>query len=223
VAELLLVRHAQASFGAVDYDQLSSIGVHQSRRLGQHFAAQEVRFDHVFCGTMQRHRQTTQGIMTEMKQDQAVNELQGLNEFDFEALYRAASLQQPELKAWSQGSRKEFFVGLKRALVLWSEGRIDAPVPERWDEFQARVESARQYLQERTNGRVLVVSSGGVIGAWTQQVLDAPASAAIELNLQILNSSLSRFFFNTKRMALASFNHLPHLDEKLDQDLVTYG
>ena len=36
MSELYLVRHAQASFGAANYDQLSDLGHQQSRWLGDH-------------------------------------------------------------------------------------------------------------------------------------------------------------------------------------------
>ena len=39
LAELTLVRHGQASFGAANYDQLSDLGMQQSRWLGEYFAA----------------------------------------------------------------------------------------------------------------------------------------------------------------------------------------
>ena len=37
MSELHLVRHAQASFGSDNYDQLSDLGHRQSRLLGGHF------------------------------------------------------------------------------------------------------------------------------------------------------------------------------------------
>jgi len=38
MAELYLIRHGQASFGAEDYDQLSSLGKTQCELLGAFFA-----------------------------------------------------------------------------------------------------------------------------------------------------------------------------------------
>ena len=56
---LLLVRHGQASFGAADYDQLSSLGEEQSRLLGASLAARGVRPDLVLRGSMKRARRST--------------------------------------------------------------------------------------------------------------------------------------------------------------------
>ena len=56
--QLILVRHAQASFFAAHYDQLSPLGREQARALGEHWAATGTRFTAVYVGPLQRHRQT---------------------------------------------------------------------------------------------------------------------------------------------------------------------
>jgi len=59
---LILIRHAQASFGAADYDELSPLGHEQSRALGQALKALEIVPDAVCLGAQKRHRQTLEGI-----------------------------------------------------------------------------------------------------------------------------------------------------------------
>ena len=44
-----LVRHAQASFGARDYDRLSELGRQQARWLGDYFAGRGLRFARVMA------------------------------------------------------------------------------------------------------------------------------------------------------------------------------
>lgn len=222
MSELYIVRHGQASFGSGHYDRLSAIGEQQSLHLGRYFAAQGLRFDHILTGCMQRHRQTVAGILAGMGGGEVCSELPEFDEYDFEALYTAAAAQFPELDA-AQGDVRAYYRGLRRVLRLWAAGEIDAPIPERWDDFQSRIARVRQWIQRNRAGRVLVVSSGGVIAATTQQVLGAPAAAAIELNLQIHNCSVSRYFFNAERFVLSSFNALPQLDLVADAALVTYG
>ena len=58
MAQLLLVRHGQASFGASDYDKLSDLGVEQSRALGQFWARCDLPIDNMIAGSMRRHRET---------------------------------------------------------------------------------------------------------------------------------------------------------------------
>ena len=62
MSTLHLVRHGQASFGADDYDRLSDLGWHQSRRLGEYWRGKGQQFDRVIVGTLRRQNETWQGI-----------------------------------------------------------------------------------------------------------------------------------------------------------------
>ncbi|QGZ57494.1 histidine phosphatase family protein [Paraburkholderia acidiphila] len=224
MAELFLVRHGQASFGAENYDELSSAGATQSRWLGEYCAQAGLTFDRVVTGTMRRHAQTADALLTAMG-GAPVEIVQDadLNEYDFGALFAALgeSGLAPGLQA--AGSKKDFYKGLKQVLQLWSEDKLPGRVPETWGQFQVRVERARLAIQRSGGKRVLVVSSGGPISVFTQQVLQAPAAAAIALNMQIRNSSVSQYVFNDSAMSLVTFNTLPHLDQAERRDFVTYG
>ncbi len=63
MAELFLVRHAQASFGSDNYDQLSELGYQQSAWLGEYFRNRGIAFDELITGTQLRHRQTLDEIV----------------------------------------------------------------------------------------------------------------------------------------------------------------
>src|SRR3546814_10473498 len=78
---IYLIRHGQASFGAVDYDKLSKRGVEQAAVLGQALAARGVKPDVVICGGMLRHRETALGCLQAMGLDRSeehTSELQSL-------------------------------------------------------------------------------------------------------------------------------------------------
>jgi broad specificity phosphatase PhoE len=45
MGNIYLVRHGQASFGAENYDQLSTLGQQQSQRLGEYFAQKGIQFE----------------------------------------------------------------------------------------------------------------------------------------------------------------------------------
>ena len=47
MAELFLVRHAQAAFGTDDYDRLTELGHRQARWLGTYFRERDLHFDRV--------------------------------------------------------------------------------------------------------------------------------------------------------------------------------
>lgn len=224
MAELYLVRHGQASFGAGNYDELSSLGVAQSRWLGEYCALTGLTFDCVATGTMRRHAQTADALLAAMG-GAPVEIVQDadLNEYDFHALFSALGESGLAPGLLAQGSKRDFYKGLKQVLQLWSEDKLQGRIPETWGQFQARVERARLAIQRSGGKRVLVVSSGGPIAVFTQQVLQAPAAAAIALNLQIRNSSVSQYVFNDSAMSLLTFNTLPHLEQAGRREHVTYG
>ena len=50
MAELYLIRHAQASFGTSDYDRLSPLGCRQAGALGEYFRDCAIHIDAVYSG-----------------------------------------------------------------------------------------------------------------------------------------------------------------------------
>ena len=62
MGELYLIRHAQASFGAKNYDKLSKLGYEQSIALGKALSEQGVMPDVWVRGDMRRHCETAEGI-----------------------------------------------------------------------------------------------------------------------------------------------------------------
>jgi len=89
MAELVLVRHGQASFGADDYDKLSELGWRQSRWLGEYFAERGAAFDCVVLGSLRRHAQTLAGIAEGMGRALDGEEDARLNEYDSHTILRA--------------------------------------------------------------------------------------------------------------------------------------
>lgn len=231
VSELYLVRHAQASFGGDDYDRLSTLGIRQARLLGQYFRARETRFDHLVAGRMRRQIQTLDGICEGLALDAPTTyrSHHGLDEYDFHGMVQGYGRQYPDdelVRAVRHLTcdKKGFYKLLRRALTAWCEDRLDESI-ETWSQFRQRVLDARNMLHglaEKGN-RLLVVSSGGAISLFIGSVLGLVPERVFDLNLQIHNTSVSRFFFNRDRINLASFNGLPHLDDARYTDLVTYG
>lgn len=225
MAELYLVRHGQASFGgdsSEHYDQLSALGKRQALWLGEYFAERQIAFDACIVGTQKRHYQTAEAIAGGLGVDCEPQCHAGLDEYDFYGLFAALGNDQADLKALAQAGKREFYRGLKQVLTLWQAGRIEA-APESWDAFYSRVSDAMKTIQQCSARRMLVVSSGGVIGTMVGMALNAPPSSGIELNLQIYNCSVSRFFFNRDALKLASFNQTPHLDRSDRFDAISYG
>jgi broad specificity phosphatase PhoE len=218
MSELYLVRHAQASFASEHYDDLSDIGVVQARLLGEYFADQGIVFDGFVTGAMRRHRQTLD-VLRELStgEESSSQTHEGLNEYDFRAMMRVycdastADVLVEAVRACPD-DRKAYFRLLRRVLTAWSENRLDG-APESWSSFQKRVADARSMLQgtAKQRKRVLVVSSGGAISTFIGSVLGLSPNHIFDLNLQIINTSITRFYFDPTKISLAEFNAVPHL------------
>ena len=232
MAEVFLVRHAQASFHAEDYDCLSPLGEQQSRWLGEHFVARGIDFDVIVTGTLRRHRQTLEGIRQGMSAAgaPAVRELPGLNEYEFRALlpaFEAAEPAHPLVRARQADPRDKsaYYRVLRLTLMAWSEDRIPGPIPESWQAFRERVDAAVTTLQELSADarRILVISSGGAMATLLGGRLGLGAAHIVDLNLQIRNTSLSHFHVNREKFLLASWNAVPHLEIAGRETAITYG
>ena len=233
LAEIYVVRHAQASLGAENYDQLSELGYQQSDWLGEYFAAAGLSFDQVYRGDMARHRQTLAGIRNRMPEACSPEQvLTGLNEFDFKALVKAYLFQYPGQTPAKPFQAKDYYRLLKAALQLWSQDQLGnlpdgSCLPESWEQFRQRVmasyQQIQQQIQQQSGGKTLVVSSGGANAMLLAQVLQAPAQTMIELNLQSLNTGINHFYANGQTLRLSRFNHVPHLDIPQRRSQMTYG
>ncbi len=219
---LYLVRHGQASFGAADYDQLSELGRKQSERLGQYWRERGVTFDAVYTGTLRRHAQTWAGIAAGADYDNAVTALEGLNEYDSEAVI-AAIHPQPLQKPDTPEMVRHHFRLLRDGLRQWMNGVVSPRGMPSYAEFLAGVSDALERVRKQHEGNVLIVSSGGPISTAVGHVLGTTPETTIELNLRIRNSALTQFDYNPKRHSLLSFNTLPHLDHPDLTDWVTYA
>lgn len=216
MAELIVVRHGQASFGADDYDNLSEVGRAQSRLAGEALRAMDWVPDRLVTGTLQRQRDT----LTEMGFAGDREEHPGLNEYDFHDLLSVrfgGAVPDPV-----RHDRKTHFRTLRETILDWQSGGC-AGARESWAAFAGRVAAAQRFATDTAARRVLLVSSGGVIGQLVASALNAPTAMMIDLNLQVKNASISKFVFSGERFFLHQFNATPHLDPEARAHLMTYS
>ena len=211
MGNLYLVRHGQASFGAADYDQLSELGRRQSERLGQYWRERDMRFDAVYTGTLRRHAQTWAGIAAGAGYDNTAVALEGLNEYDSEAVIQAIH-PQPLQKPDTPELYRHHFRLLRDGLRQWMNGVVSPRGMPSYNNFLAGVTEALERVRRSHEGPVLIVSSGGPISTAVGHVLGTTPETTIELNLRIRNSALTQFDYTPKRHSLISFNTVPHLD-----------
>lgn len=221
---LYLVRHGQASFGADDYDQLSTLGHRQARRLGEYWRERGVTFDAVLTGTLKRHRETWEGIAQGLGVDpDDVLPWPGLDEYDSEAVI--ATIHPEKLaKPDSPEKYRHHFRLLRDGLRAWMSGKTEPAGMPTYIDFLAGVTTALDHVRSKHHGaKVLAVSSGGPISTAVGHVLGTPAETTIELNLRIRNTSVTEFAFTPKRHMLLTYNTLPHLDGPAYEEWVTYS
>jgi broad specificity phosphatase PhoE len=222
MAELFLVRHAQAAFGTEDYDRLTELGHRQARWLGEYFAERALAFDRVVTGTLRRHRETLAGIADALPGLPAVETLPGLDEYHADVLLEAhvamRGLPLPEHAA----DRRGHFRVLREALYAWVDGTLRADAHPSFPEFEGGV---RQALEAARHGaeRVLVVSSGGPISTAVGAVLGVAPRIVVDLNLQTRNTGLSELRAGAQRAHCVSFNAVPHLERRGRREAITYS
>ncbi|WP_298804418.1 histidine phosphatase family protein [uncultured Lentibacter sp.] len=218
---LLLIRHAQASFGAADYDKLSELGHAQSRALGQALKALGLVPDAVCLGAQRRHAETWEGINQALGHTAPPRILPGFNEFDFGGLLEARYAGRPRPDKLHT-DRRAHFKALRETVLEWQRGEITDP-PESYAAFTARVRAARTEAMREGHETVLVVSSGGAIGQTVGEIMGAPADAMIRLQLQIKNCAMSRLIITPRAAHLSSFNETPHITAANEARLLTYS
>jgi broad specificity phosphatase PhoE len=223
---LFLVRHGQASFGADDYDNLSTLGHQQSVRLGDYWRSKGLSFDAALVGTLKRQTQTLAGILQGMQlaHSMASSTLvwPGLNEYDSKAVIEAihpGPLQKPD----TPELYRQHFRILRDGLTQWMNGVVSPKGMPSYQAFLQGVTSALDHVRNQHNGNVLIVSSGGPISTAVGHILGTTPEATIELNLRIRNTSVTEMSFTPKRHMLVTYNTLPHLDSAEHATWVTYS
>ncbi len=127
MATLILLRHAQASLGHKNYDQLSDIGHLQASRLGDYFS--QIGFKPARClsGTLQRHIETSNAVMGSLTNETPLETDALWNEFDFKDLIKAylRCYPDPTINLSSFSDAKIYFKILKKAMLTWSQGKLE--------------------------------------------------------------------------------------------------
>jgi len=208
MVEITLVRHGQAQTGASDeasYDNLSDLGRQQARWLGEHWADAGHGFDHVIAGGMQRHDQTAAELTAPLGLDYSRDSR--LNEFDYfglaQSLKDTHALDLPE-------DRESFITHIAQVLAAWQAGEIHSHL-ESYASFHARITGVISHAED-LGGRVLLVTSGGVIGTAMRHAMQLELQPFAGVLLQIQNTSVHRYVKESGQLFLSTFNATPHLE-----------
>jgi broad specificity phosphatase PhoE len=238
MGRLLLVRHAQASFLAADYDKLSPVGQTQARMLGEYWKQRKVAFDRVCSGPRVRQRDTAK-ILAEGYRESGVSfpepvVMPEFDEYEAEAVFKKALPQMIEsdsgIRAFHQAflasgnadeQRNNFQRMFEIVIGKWVGGEISVPGVESWSEFCTRVNRGlAQFMSAAGPGEhSAIISSGGPIAVAMQRALNLSPQDTLQISWMCRNCSFSEFLFTDDRFTLSTFNAFPHLD---DPSLLTY-
>lgn len=221
---ILLIRHAQASFGAANYDWLSDRGHAQTVALVTGLKRRGIRADRVISGSLRRQRDTASVCARCVAVDTEIDER--WNEYadrDIVTRYGLARTSRQPKPDEAPLSSREFQDVLEHALRRWIDAGEHGSCEETWPRFQARVRTALTDLAgDLGKGQTaLVVSSGGVIGTLTASLMHLPPTALVEFNHVSINTGITKLAVGGTGTHLISSNEHAHLDEA-NPGLITF-
>lgn len=233
MSELFLIRHGQASFGAKNYDKLSEKGVAQSKILGQHFSAMEVTFDAIYCGQMERQKNTAKAVIDVYKSKETP--IPGpyidaaFNEYDSKAIWDAQTKMMLKddpklLDAMNMDNKKAFQKIFSKVVERWISGEFNTKGVMPWRHFKKQVTHGLETIVQKwcSSKKIAIFSSAGAICAAIQKVLTLSDAKTIDLSWQVMNTSVTRMTYNSKKISLSGFNNITHLELTGDKSLLTY-
>jgi broad specificity phosphatase PhoE len=233
MSKLYFFRHAQASFLADNYDQLSSHGEKQSFELGKYLVEKDFQFDKIFVGPLSRQKKTFEIVAEVFSKNKLiipepifVDELKEHSgteamHFVFPRLKESvpyvkelldAIVENPSLKKRNMLLAFQFF------MEKWSEDKIDVPEVESWKIFRENVKSGLSQILENTGkGEIIgAFTSGGTISSIAGESLGIKDEKKIvAMNFSVRNTSFTSFLFSKNKFNLLSFNELPHLEKEM--------
>ncbi len=209
---LLLVRHAQGSFGSEDYDVLSKRGTEQAKALAADLDGRCVQVDRVVSGSLARQRDTAAPIATLSGREVEIDPRWNEYESD-EIVARHAGA------GFVSASSREFQSTLDGALLAW----IAESGERSWVAFRDRVGAAlRELAASLSSGETAVVStSGGPVAAICVELLSLQPEAFVTFNRVTVNAGVTKVVTGRAGTTLVSFNEHAYLDGP-DASLVTY-
>ena len=234
MSKIYFFRHAQASYGAVNYDKLSPKGIEQSKILGNYLVENKYQFDKIFVGPLERQQHTFQ----------LVNEAYQKNGFSLpepvflrelkehrgpEALKKSLpnliktneqiKKWQSEIEANPKMKHRNGMLIFKYFTEEWMEGRVEVEGVEPWATFKKDVKNGVKIILEATEKgqKIAAFTSGGTISTIAAQAMNLQNQSAIAaLNYSHRNTAFSSFLYSQNGFNLLSFNELPHLSGDME-------
>ena len=235
MGSLLLVRHAQASLFAKNYDQLSELGRRQAKHLGRHFEEAQPNFTRVISGPAQRHIDTlalARGAASSIHWPCGVV-MPDFDEHDAFSLVAKAVPRllpsDPALAAFAKtaqnhedpAARSVAWQGaFELVMRRWLADEVNPEGVETWTEFRERVQQGlRDVLstaaKHSATQRILLVSSVGPSAVLLGEALGLTPVNAFRLAWRQRNCSRTHFVFRRDELSLDAYNLIDHLPAQM--------
>lgn len=211
---VLLVRHAQASFGAADYDVLSARGIEQSQALETELRRRGTCLTRVVTGSLRRQRDTVASLAATARAPALVDAR--WDEYSADDVLGAYSdspvrLNSPRASGMTTG---EFQHILDQALFGWIAAEEQRGGGESWRAFCDRANAALDELLDALGQgeTALVCTSGGVLAAVCVRLLNTGGAAFVPFNRVAVNTGITKVVRGRRGTTLISFNEHGHLE-----------
>lgn len=233
MSDVWIFRHGQA--GTRDnYDTLSELGLRQARLLGEHLAAEGLRFGAIYAGELHRQRETAAAVCRVFNEAGIqVPEVQvdpAWTEFDLDATFREIAprlchddevfrREYAELQKIIQASKGDSAAPIHRkwtrcdvaVMRAWVEGRYDVNC-ESWNGFRQRVQSCEERLCGPGDGvPIAIFTSATPAAIWVSRILNLDSARTLQLAGALYNTAITVLTRKNGSLSLLSFNAIPHL------------
>jgi broad specificity phosphatase PhoE len=218
VPTVLLVRHAQASFGSADYDVLSPVGVEQTELLAAALARRDLKVTRIAAGTARRQRDTAEPLALARRLEVEVDER--WNEYETEEVLAHHGQEAVSLagtgSAGEEITSREFQAVLDGALGAWVSSAAETTAATSWPHFlKSRTSALGEFASALGSGETgLVFTSGGVIAALGAELLGGHADLFPRLNRVLVNTGITKLAIGRAGTSLISFNEHAHIDDE---------
>ena len=234
MADLLIIRHGQASFGADNYDQLSTLGQRQADLTGEFLSQSGVHFSAAFSGDLSRQRETGERILAQLEDapslviDPRLNEVQ--TDEQIAVMTPLLCEQDPRfatLLADMNKDSKSFQKIIETVFNYWVSPNCQVAGIQSWQDYSAGVVSAFEAARAsaESGSTSAIFTSGGTIATLVAHVLGLSADRVYEFYEPVFNCSITRLIFNSRKCSLSTFNDVSHLQlmgAQRGERLVTY-
>jgi broad specificity phosphatase PhoE len=214
---VLLIRHAQASFGSADYDVLSDVGHAQAAALVPAMEHRGIVPARVASGALRRQRDTAAPLSAaaglEPLIDPRWDEYDDMDVLSHHSASAARLTRRPGDDAPPLTSR-DFQSVLDDALGAWVLAGPSSGCRQPWPDFLARTSGALADLAEglEKGETAVAVTSSGVIAALTATLLGLPPAAFVALNHVSVNTAITKLVVGRSGTTAVSYNEHGHLD-----------